>query len=123
MKDLLIKAKVSAKIPIVLKRLERKHENGEPVDLVSEIIKKTRLVWNSRWEDDVGSEKVRGYIRIPPSCLQEIIQTQPSFVGRVCDPPCRIDFMVNQQLAAQHAPPMTVSPGTSLDVSVDVRAA
>jgi hypothetical protein len=99
---------VSAKIPIVMPRIARVDENGNVNDVLSELITTTRLIWESHKGGETGPVRGRGHIRIPPACLADIVNRQPSLIAHVAKPPCAMHFFVKAEQT------------TALRVSADV---
>jgi hypothetical protein len=117
---ILVHAGVSAKIPVVIPRIPRVNESGTTVDLVSELVAKTKLVWETKRRHSGGDVVAKGHIHIPPACLKDIMYRQPSFVSQICEPPLRI------KLTADGKNPdslFLLSLGTPLEVSVQVEVA
>jgi len=115
---MIVRPGVSAKIPIVMPRISRVDENGDPADVIEKFIAETSLVWLSHKGGESGPVKARGHIRIPPSCLWDIINRQPSFLSQICTPPCRINLVVGDKVTPKSK--VTVALGKPVDVSVEV---
>jgi hypothetical protein len=98
-----IRPGVSVKIPIIIPRISCFHKNGKVADFSNKMISLTAL----KWESVLGSskaaniaiyqEKRKGVIQIPRQCLKNILTNHDSFGRRVCKPPLRIDFKVNDK--------------------------
>jgi hypothetical protein len=91
---------VSAKIPIVMPRVERVDENGNVKDVLSELITRTRLIWESHKGGETGPVRGRGHIRIPPACLIDIVNRQPSFIAHIATPPCAMHLFLTVKQTA-----------------------
>lgn len=117
--ELAVRPGVSAKIPIVMPRISRVDEAGKPADVVGELVRKTTFVWSSHKGGESGPVKARGYIRIPTSCLRDIINRHPSFVSQICKPPCTIDLVVGEEAPHQDSS-IAVSMGHPINVSMNV---
>lgn len=109
---------VSVKIPIVMPRICRTDMYGDLVDVVAEFVKKTTFVWERHEGGESGPVKSRGYIRIPPSCLTDIINRNPSLLSQICKPPCSIDLVVGEKLIQNSS--MNVSMGYPVNLSMKV---
>lgn len=97
-----VMAGVSAKIPMILPRIERS------ADMCEDLLSLTRL----EWESDLTTEnpgnlietggtmvpvnrRVRsGTLEIPMSCLKAIIDENPTFLPRICRAPCNVTVSV-----------------------------
>jgi hypothetical protein len=85
MHDLMIHPGANAQYPIVVRRIGRIDENGNPMDIVSAFARLTTLIWKS--------DNRRGYICIPPSTIYDIIYHQrPDLVSQICTPPFTIEL-------------------------------
>jgi hypothetical protein len=115
---ILVRAGVSAKVPVLMSRIPRRNEDSKHVDLAESIIESTRLTWAA---NVVGKEPTSGNIEIQREALQEIIDKHPSFVQRICEPPCEISFSVAGK--ASSSLPITIGLGKPLDLKVDVKLA
>jgi hypothetical protein len=116
---------VSVKIPVVIPRIKRTSDNdGGTTDIVTKLISLTSLRWESVSNKTVGNSdtnKVRqGRIRIPPSCLREIIGNNLSFVSRICEPPVSVKLTSGRKDSERN---LIVSPGIPVDVFVEVHTA
>ena len=117
---------VSAKIPVVIPRIKRNSNDdvGSASDVITELVSQLGLQWETVIESNAGdsdtqSKMRRGRIRIPSSCLREIIDDHPSFLSRVCEPPLLIKFNVGRK-SERH---LLVSSGSAIDTFVEVKAA
>lgn len=121
MTSLRIPANVSIRVPLTLPKL------GNDLDIMSQLIEKTRL----RWVADCGTtelavdthidtggpmvalnrRKNHGYVELPMRCLQNIIDENPMFMTRICDPPCTITVLVDKK---------NIEIGKPIKITVDV---
>jgi hypothetical protein len=113
---------VSARFPVLLRRIERAPE------ICEKLLAMTRLQWRADVAD-LGSDsegasggpmvpinhRVRqGILEIPPVCLKSIIDENPIFLSRICRAPCSIKVNIaNTKIEA----------GKPVDVSILVDAA
>lgn len=147
MKTVKVSSGVSVRIPVVLPRVPRVDNNGIPTDVVAQVVAKTALQWEEVGMDnnnlavmttaakskeaggnaDNASYGIKnlalclrkGRLRIPPSCLKEIIARHPTFTSRICDPPCRVSLSVLQKTSDavnKNDGILTIKQGTPLDV-------
>lgn len=132
METITVSSGVSVRIPVVLPRIRRMDESGEPADVVAQLVAKTELQWkevSSEFHEDTtgissmessGKKRVRqGRMRIPPNCLKEIVAEHPSFASRICEPPCDIILSLGGGQSESKAP-ACVQQGTPIDVFVEV---
>lgn len=132
METITVSSGVSVRIPVVLPRISRIDENGDPVDVVAQLVAKTELQWkevSSEFHEDggeistmesAGKKRVRkGRMRIPPHCLKEIVAEHPSFASRICEPPCTIKLSLDENLSE----PLCVPTGTPIDTYVEAEIA
>lgn len=106
---------VSAKITIHLPRIARFGANGESADVLSAFVNMTSLVWEMHKSNVTGPMKATGRIRIPPSCLADVVSRHPSLVAQISQPPCSASLLVNGR-AVDGASTSTMV-GTAIDVS------
>jgi hypothetical protein len=118
---------VRTKIPVVVPRIKRLDDNGNALDIVDELVSQLGLQWETVNEGGVSSLDVstnskmrQGRVRIPSSCLREIINDHPSFTSRICEPPVSINVHVGGKDSEKN---LLVSPGTPLDTFVEVKTA
>ena len=120
---------VSAKIPLVIPRVRRVNDDdGCATDIVADLVSQLGLQWETLRDEQIGSSDVKGVsrkirqgqIRIPSSCLREIIKDNQSFASRICEPPVSIQVNVGRKDFEQH---LLVSAGSSVDTFVDVKTA
>ena len=116
--EMSVRPGVGAKIPVKMPRIARVDEKGEPSDVIVEFITRTSLVWVSH---KGGTVKARGHIRIPPSCLKDVINRQPSFLSHICAPPCIMNLIVDENIAAKSD--VSVALGKPIVVKVNVSLA
>jgi len=112
---------VSVKIPVVIPRIDCVDENGELVDIASELIARTALQWETEVgeaEDSFNKRVRQGRVRIPSKCLREIIEEQKSFATRVCKPPVVIKVFVGDREKIEG---ITINPGCPLDTVVEAK--
>ena len=87
MHELTIRPGATAKFPMIVQRIGRVDENGNPTDIVSTFARLTTLFWKS----NVG----QGYICIPPSSVSDILLRQsPAIVSQICTPPVNIELLL-----------------------------
>jgi hypothetical protein len=115
-----VHAGVSATIPVVVPRMPRVDETGTSFDIVSDLVSKTSLFWETNREDESGEVVARGRIRIPPVCLKDLIDRHPSFVPRICQSPLNMKLNVGGKASESSA---LVSLGAPLEVSVEFELA
>jgi hypothetical protein len=115
-----VHAGVSATVPVVVPRMPRVDETGAPFDIVSDLVSKTSLFWETKREDESGEVVARGRIRIPPVCLKDLMYRHPSFVPRICQSPLNMKLHVGGKVNESSA---LVSLGAPLEVSVEVELA
>jgi hypothetical protein len=115
-----VHAGVSATVPVVVSRMPRVDETGAPFDIVSDLVSKTSLVWETKREDESGEVVARGRIRMPPVCLKDLMYRHPSLVPRICQSPLHMRLHVGGKLNESSA---LVSLGAPLEVSVEVDVA
>lgn len=132
METITVSSGVSVRIPVVLPRIQRMDDNGDPADVVTQLVAKTELQWkevSSEFHEDdtgmssmesAGKKRVRqGRMRIPPNCLKEIVAEHPSFASRICEPPCDIILSLGENQSESNCP-LHVQQGTPIDVFVEV---
>jgi hypothetical protein len=115
-----VHAGVSATLPVVVPRMPRVDETGAPFDIVSDLVSKTSLLWETKREDETGEVVARGRIRIPPVCLKDLMYRHPSFVPNICQSPLNMRLRVGGKA---NESPALVSLGAPLEVSVEVELA
>jgi hypothetical protein len=129
MSSLTVLPGVSAKVPMVLPRLDRTTE------LCKQLILMTKLNWradlSSTEGDGVGvsygpiipiNRRVRqGSLEIPSLCLKNIVDENPVFLSRIGSAPCQI--FVKSTGTADSESIVKVEKGKPLDLSVDVEIA
>jgi len=133
METITVSSGVSVRIPVVLPRIRRMADNGDPADVVAQLVAKTELQWkevSSEFHEDeairstmesAGKKRVRqGRMRIPPNCLKEIVAEHPSFASRICEPPCDIVLSLGDVPSSITQNPLCVQQGTPIDVFVEV---
>lgn len=120
---------VSAKIPMVLPRLDRATE------ICEQVIAMTRLSWEAdvpgTENDGTGSSggpmipinrRVRkGSLKIPATCLKNIVDENPVFLSRICKAPCSISL--NAQADGDSGFLVTAEKLRPVNVSVKVEIA
>jgi hypothetical protein len=116
---------VSVKIPVVIPRIKRMSiKDGGVMDIVAQLVSLTSLRWESVSSRSVGNSDTnkfrQGRIRIPSSCLREIIADNLSFVSRICEPPLSVKVTGGRKDSEQN---LIVSPGMPVDVFVEVQTA
>jgi hypothetical protein len=117
---------VSAKVPVVFRRIKRNsYDDGSTSDIIAQLVSQLGLQWETAidsiaGDSDTQSKERRGRIRIPSSCLREIMDDHPLFLSRVCEPPLSINFNVGRKESEQDLP---VSSGSAVDTFVEVKAA
>lgn len=119
---------VSAKFPVFAPRVSRLLPNANASDLAKQIISLVDFEWEVLRGDSQGGalknaaklngdqrseEMARGRLQIPLACLVDIVERQPSLVARICEPPCRIDLVL-QGIAIE------ASAGPETKVAVEV---
>jgi hypothetical protein len=104
---------VSVQIPVVEARIARVND-ANPVDVLTELVHKTIFVW----ESDSGRPRRRGYIRIPPSCLFNVVQQHPMLVSQICVPPCIINLAVGGEKIADSVLNATLGRAVNLELNV-----
>jgi len=112
---------VSAKFPVVVSRIPRLQSDGSVVNLVDEITSRMKLRWEAKREAEDPSGKqdmAKGHLRIPREALRDIIENYPSFVSRICEPPCDIKLMVRGKPSSSS--PLAVSIADPVEVSAEV---
>jgi hypothetical protein len=115
----------SVKIPVVIPRIKRmSDEDGGMTDIVAELVSLTSLRWESVSSETVGNSDTnkgrQGRIRIPPSCLREIIADHLSFASRICEPPVSVKVTSGRKESERN---LVVSRGMTVDVFVEVQTA
>lgn len=136
MSQLKVSPGVSAKIPIMLKRILRTDiETGDDC-ICRKVIAMTRLKWVSDIsvaESDDAQEtggpyfpvnrRVReGILEIPLLCLKKVIEESHTFVSRICQAPCYIS--INAAAGQAEGSYLTnVEVDTPVDISVKVEMA
>jgi len=109
---------VSVKIPVVIQRIERLDEKGQVTDIVSELIARTALQWESVVGEGETNKRVRrGRVRIPSRCLREIIEEHGSFASRICKAP----IQMNVDIGHKGEGDMMLEPGKFVIASVELR--
>jgi len=109
MKSLRVPANVSIRVPITLSKLDK------GLDMMDQLIEKTRLSWiaDSGTGESVEDTKIdtggpmialnqrknRGFMEPPMHCIENIIEENPMFMSRICDPPCTLSVQVDKQSA------------------------
>lgn len=116
----LVHAGVSATIPVVVPRMPRVDETGAPFDIVSDLVSKTSLLWETKREDESGEVVAKGRIRIPPVCLKDLVHRHPSFVPSICQSPLIMRLHVGGKADESS---VLVSLGAPLEVSIEVELA
>jgi hypothetical protein len=128
---LLIHPGVTAKIPVIVPRIPREDGTASADYLVDQVTSLTKLKWevqrHEKSEDDDTladsyGEEARGYLSIPSPCLRDIIESHPSIVAHVCEPPCVIAFALNNVSASQ-VPSVSLRAGEPLRACMEVRLA
>lgn len=122
---------VSVKFPVVVPRIPRTKDDGSPTQLAKDVVSMTKLRWETKRGDGSSvSEVAKGYMRIPLKPLKEIIQKNPSFVSRICEPPCQIQLKVEGKSTAAAAssggasvPLKTISLGKAVEIGAEVSVA
>ena len=115
----LLRPSMSVKIPMVLKRFNPFGKESTVDDLVRELISSTLLVWKSL--NGKNGEEASGQVRVPPACLKELISKHPSFISKVCDPPCSVELSVDRSISSTS--PIAVfsgSPGCEISVRIAI---
>jgi hypothetical protein len=112
--EIVVDPGVSAQIPIVEARIARVDNNAAPVDVLAELVHKTIFIW----ESDSGRTRRRGYVRIPPSCLFDVVQQHPMLVSQICVPPCTINLAVGGEKIADSLLNATLGRAVNLELNV-----
>jgi len=133
METITVSSGVSVRIPVVLPRIKRMTDSGEAADVVAQLVEKTELQWkevSSEFHENVegissmesaGKKRVReGRMRIPPSCLKEIVAEHPSFASRICEAPCEIVLSLGDGKSGASSEPLSVQQGKPIDAFVEV---
>ena len=113
---------VSVKIPVVIPRIDRIDKNGEVIDIVAELIKRTALQWESEVGEagDSTNRRIRkGRVRIPSRCLREIINERKSLASRICTPPVTLSIIIGKKEKESellHFPGYTVNTSVELQI-------
>ena len=113
---------VSVKIPVVIPRIDRIDKNGEVIDIVAELIKRTALQWESEVGEagDSTNRRIRkGRVRIPSRCLREIINERKSLASRICTPPVTLSIIIRKKEKESellHFPGYTVNTSVELQI-------
>ncbi|KAG7338886.1 transport protein [Nitzschia inconspicua] len=120
---------VSAKVPMVLPRLER------GTGICEQLIALTRLNWEADVSDNEGdgmgssggpmipiNRRVRkGSLEIPSVCLKNIVDENPVFLSRICKAPCTIS--VRAKAASDSGIVVKTEKLKPVDLSVNVEVA
>jgi len=124
---------VSAKFPIVIPRIPRFKDDGSDVDLAKEVVELTKLRWETHCgsasqidgDDEGSSIKAKGSVRIPIKPLMQIIEEHPSFVSKICEPPCEILLYAGgkRQSAESSKTATAVQLGKATEISAQVTSA
>lgn len=123
-----VPAGVSAKIPMILSRIDRAPE------ICEQLTSMTSLEWTSeipQGESELSIEtggtmvppnrRVRnGKIEIPAACLKSIIDENPTFLSRICKSPCSIHVGVHDLSGNKE---VRVALGKPADTSVEIELA
>lgn len=117
---------VSAKIPILIPRVDRS------TDIVTKMLKMATLNWkseNSSLSNQGGGDKLEtggamvpvnrrvrgGALKIQLGCLKTIVDENPTFLSRVCRAPCKIEVAISGQGGSKV---VEVAPGKPLDTTM-----
>lgn len=113
---------VSAKFPVVLSRIPRLNDNGTIVDLVEEVSSRMKLRWEAKRDTDPSgvTDMAKGHLRIPRESLKDIVDNHPSFVSRICEPPCQIELRVDGKPASSSGVIAHLAKALELSVHVEV---
>jgi hypothetical protein len=123
---LIVPAGVSAKIPILIPRLDRS------TDIVTQMLEMATLNWKSKsssLSNQGGGDKLEtggtmvpvnrllrgGALKIPSGCLKTIVDENPLFLSRVCRAPCKIEVAISGQGGSKV---VEVAPGKPLDTTM-----
>jgi hypothetical protein len=116
---------VSAKIPIILPRIDRAPGVDEKLCLKTRLHWKSELAANEACTETGGTivplnKRVRtGSIMIPLPCLKTIIDENPIFLSRVCKAPCTIHVGVSG-VSGEAAAQVSISKPLFVTVDIDL---
>jgi len=90
--------------------------------LAAEVVSMTKIVWESQRCGDLPYSRMtaKGYIRIPLKPLAEIIQEHPSFVARICEPPCQVQIFVEGKPSSQQSLPIQLGKAVEIGAEASV---
>jgi hypothetical protein len=117
---------VSAKIPILIPRVDRS------TDIVTQMLEMATLSWKSEsssQSNQGGGDKLEtggtmvpvnrrvrgGTLKIPLASLKTIVDENPTFLSRVCRAPCKIEVAISGHVGSKV---VEVAPGKPLDTTM-----
>lgn len=118
MKAVMVDPLVSVKLKVAIPSLPRCDENGDVIDAASTLIDQLVFVWESQSESDLCQGKTRGYIRILPGCLRDIVANHPNILSQICQPPCSIQLTSCDKDASDATSVLALGSPLALDMYV-----
>lgn len=93
-----LRPSLTIKIPMILSRIEVRNKEEILKSIVDEIERSTTITWKS--EGDI-SEGNSGRIRIPRSCLEDLVRKDSSLVSKLVEPPLNFEMLVDDSSSSE----------------------
>ncbi len=115
---LLVRPLVSVKIPMTLSRIRVSRKDDIFKNIVDKIQSAAVLIWKS---EGSSSEENKGQIRIPRSCLEDLVRKEASLVPKLIEPPLTFEIFVDNSSSAERTKTIGLgSPGAKVSTVIKV---
>ncbi|GAX10720.1 hypothetical protein FisN_14Lh236 [Fistulifera solaris] len=118
MKKLLVRPLVNVKIPMTLSRISVSRKDDIFKNIVDKIQSSAVVIWKS---EGSSLEENKGQIRIPRSCLEELVRKETSLVPKLIEPPLTFKIFLDNSSSAETTKTIGLgSPGAKVSTVIKV---